>query len=238
MKDQIVAVLDDRVVRAAFRLAEKQADRTAQIERAEAALAQAEDALTRVREIWDQNAATESELVAAEAEYKIASADLNYALESHAEASASLELARARLEEHLVRAPFDAIVVRVHAKPGALLSPGKPLLELVSVDGLCVDLYLPASIAATLQAGDHYALSVQEPAPAVVAARVRYVEPRIDPVSRTIRVVFDLEHPNPPERLFAGALARPAKQPAPSESLETAISETAAVDVAKAPLDD
>lgn len=207
---ETVAVLDDRVVSAAVRLAEQEAARTAQIDRAEAALFQAADMLQRIRVVRNLNAAAETELIAAEADHKKALADLLYARESRAEARASLALARARLDEHAVRAPFDAVVVRVHAEPGEMLASGKPIVELIAVDGLCVDLYLPASIAASLRTGDRYALSVEEPAPTIVTASVRFIEPRIDPVSRTMRVVFDLELPSDAPRLYSGALARPA----------------------------
>lgn len=214
---EVVAVLDDRVVQAAVRLAEQEAARSAQIDRAEAAVVHTADVLRRIRVVRNLNAAAESELVAAEAEHKKALADLLYAREARAEARASLQLARARLEEHSVRAPFDAIVVRVHTEPGAMLAAGKPIADLMSVDGLCVDLYLPAPIAAHLAIGERYALSVQVPAPAVVAGAVRYVEPRIDPVSRTMRVVFDLDATPDGPRLFAGALARPALSPPSSQ---------------------
>jgi multidrug efflux pump subunit AcrA (membrane-fusion protein) len=43
--------------------------------------------------------------------------------------------------------------------------------------------------------GDRYALRLDEPFDAVVPGEARYVEPRIDPVSRTTRVVFDFETP-------------------------------------------
>lgn len=207
---QIVAILDDRVTRAAFRVAETQAKRTAKIDRAQAALENAEDALNRIRIVRDLNAATEPEVFAAEIDLKTAAADLRNAKEDHAEALASLELARARLEEHMVRAPFDGVIVRVHAKPGAMVSPGSPLVELVSEDGLCVDIYLPVSIAAGLHKGEHYALAFDDPMPAIVTGCVRYVESRIDPVSRTMRVVFDLEQAEHAPKLYAGVLVRPA----------------------------
>lgn len=210
-KGQIVAVLDDRVVRASVKLAMKQADRKAQIERAQAALDQAEDALERIREIHRQHAAAEPELVAAESDRRIAAADLKNAQEAQAEALIALELAWARLEEHMIRAPFDAVVIRVHAEPGAMVTPGDPLMDLVSTAGLCVDLYLPADIAAALKHGDRYAVAVEGPIPTVVPASVRYIERRIDPVSRTMRVVFDLM-PNPEQHgvLYAGSLAEPS----------------------------
>lgn len=207
---QILAVLDDRVVRAALKVAETQAERTAQIDHAEAVYEQAKDTLARIRAAYEQNAAAEAELVAAELDCEIAAADLRSAKESKREALASLELAQSRLEEHMVRAPFDGVVVRTHAEPGEMVAPGSPLIEIISDDGLCVDLYLPVSVADSVCVGDYYALKVEDPKPVVVAARVRYVEPRVDAVSRTIRVVFDVGPAEESSRVYAGVLSYPA----------------------------
>lgn len=228
VQGQILAVLDDRVVRAALHLAETQAKRSAQVDHAKAVLNRAEDMLNRIREAHQLLAAAETELVAAETDYEIAAADLRNAQESQAEAQASLELARTRLEEHMVRAPFDGKVIRIHSDPGAMVSPGAPLIELVSDGGLCVDLYLPVSIASTLIASEQFALSVEDPKPTVFSARVRYIEPRVDPVSRTMRVVFDLGPTEDSNRLYAGVLTKPASRVPSFEAQQ--LPATAAVD--------
>lgn len=207
---QIVAVLDDRVVSAALKLSETQANRTAQVDHAKAALKKAEDNLSRMREARSHLAASEAELFSAEIEVEIAQADLRNAQESQTEAQASLELAKTRLEEHMIRAPFDGQVVKIHAKPGAMVSPGVPLVEIVSQTGLCTDIFLPVSIAGELQHGQRFALSIEDPKPTVVVAKVRYIEPRVDPVSRTMRVVFDIEQSEAETPVFAGVLTQPA----------------------------
>ncbi len=224
-KGQVLAVLDDRVIRASLRLAETQANRRGQIDHAQASLEKAEDALNRVQMIHEMNAATEPELVAAELDYKVAKASLLSANESYDEAQASLQLAQARLEEHMVRAPFDGVVIRVHSKQGAMVSPNDPLVEIVSKSGLYVEFYLPVSVVSDLQVGGQYALSVEDPGLAVFAAEVRYIEPRMDPVSRTVRVVFDFdEHMQGSTKIYAGSLALPATHiPELDESLLTRV---------------
>ncbi len=209
-RGEVVAILDDRVVRAALKLSETQANRTAQVDHAKAVLKQAEDNLSRMREAYNHLATNEAEMFAAETEVEIAEADLRNAQESQTEAWASFELAKTRLEEHMVRAPFDGQVVKIHTKPGTMVSPGEPLIEIVSDAGLCADLFLPVSIAGDLQAGDIFALSIEDPKPTVVSARVRYIEPRVDPVSRTMRVVFDIEQTEHGATVFAGVLTQPA----------------------------
>lgn len=55
-------------------------------------------------------------------------------------ADARLQSARASLEAlesgSIVRAPFDGVVVRIHADPGADLSPGTPVADLRSSEGI------------------------------------------------------------------------------------------------------
>ncbi|MFG0260125.1 MAG: efflux RND transporter periplasmic adaptor subunit [Phycisphaerales bacterium JB041] len=209
-KGDIVAVIDDRSAQAALTLARAEASRTAQVERARAVLSQATDTLARLRRATASKATAAAELTDAESAEAIARADLLYAREQLHEAKLNLTLAEARLEEHVVRAPFDAVIVRVVAEPGAMLSPGEPIAELASLDQMCIDLYLPADLAATLQPGSRYAITVDDPVARTCPATVRYVEPRIDPISRTMRVVLDIESGQSP--LFAGSLARPATQ--------------------------
>ena len=77
-------------------------------------------------------------------------------------AEARLESARALLDGldsgiH-VRAPFDGVVVRIHADPGADLGPGAPLVDLRSDSGLEVVAEVPEGPAARMATA---ALSVQ-----------------------------------------------------------------------------
>ncbi|QKK08764.1 MAG: efflux RND transporter periplasmic adaptor subunit [Planctomycetota bacterium] len=209
-KGDVVAIIDDRSAQAALRLAQAEASRTAQVERARAVLDQATDTVTRLERATASNATAASELTDAKSAEAIARADLLYAREQLHEAQLNLTLAEARFEEHVVRAPFDAVVVRIVAEPGAMLSPGEPIAELASLDQMCIDLYLPADLAAGLQPGSRYAIAMDDPIERTCTATVRYVEPRIDPISRTMRVVLDFESDRDP--LVSGALARPATQ--------------------------
>lgn len=213
----VLAQLDDRVAQATVRLAQQEAARSAHLDRAKAVLKQAADVLTRVEAAAASSAAAKSELLEAKSRHAIALAEVRIAWEEQEQAALQLELAHARLDEHVIHAPFDAVAVRVRAEPGAMLSPGDPILELASVHDMCVDLHLPSALAAGLHPGERYALKVVDPSDLVTTARVRYVEPRIDPISRTMRVVFDLEAST--STIFAGALVRPADRlPEPAET--------------------
>ena len=109
-------------------------------------------------------------------------------------AEARLESSRAAFDAlasgSMVRAPFDGIVVRIHADPGADLSPGAPLADLRSSTGLEVVANVPEADAARLTTS---ALSVQVGDGAWRPARIARLEGMTDwrSRSRTVHLTFD-----------------------------------------------
>lgn len=204
----VLAQLDDRSARATLRLAEQAAGSRAHLDRAKAVLDRSADRLERMKEAVAESAASESELTEAESEHRIAMADCKIVMEDQQRAALQLELALVRLEEHVIRAPFDAVVTRVRGEAGAMVSAGEPVVEVISQRGVRVDLYLPATVASGLRAGERYAVTVMDPTEHLTAATVRAIEPRIDPISRTMRVVFDIDASI--QTIYAGALVLPA----------------------------
>ena len=161
--------------------------------RAEAVFERAADALRRAETAYKAGAMNDEQIEEARNRQDIAAADLQFAQEIFDKAQAQLTLPRAQFEEHTIRAPFDGIVVRVHAEAGEVLSPGEPRAELLALDRTMVDLHLPAETALGLRAGDRVALDIAVPIGAVTAARVAYAEPRVDATSKTTWVVFELK---------------------------------------------
>lgn len=109
-------------------------------------------------------------------------------------AEARLESARALLDGldsgiH-VRAPFDGVVVRIHADPGADLVPGAPLVDLRSSSGLEVVAEVPEGPAARMATA---ALSVQVGDGAWRPARLARLEGMTNwrSRSRTAHFTFD-----------------------------------------------
>jgi membrane fusion protein (multidrug efflux system) len=139
--DASLALAKSRVVQAEASSASADADRKA----AAVELSRAELELGRVRSLRERGSASQSELDTAQAAYDAARARVR-ALELRVEAEhalvnddAQVRLARAErdlaarnLERTRVRAPFAGVVGRRNVEPGAVVSPGQPLLALVS----------------------------------------------------------------------------------------------------------
>lgn len=140
----------------------------------------------------------------------VAARDREIAGAEHRSAEARLESARAALEAQesgsTVRAPFDGVVVRIHADPGADLAPGSPLVDLRSSAGLEIVADIPESDATRLASS---ALSVQIGEGRWRPARLARLDGMTDWRSRSRTAHFTFEgdaEPGAYSRLALGAL--------------------------------
>ena len=120
----VLARLDDAIARAELELAE---NRLATARRAEAEIAvrvdEARRTLERSRSLRDQRLSSEADLDAAEANAAALAARLAVAQSEVAVADSAVALARQRLDDTVIRAPFDGVVVSKNAQPGETISP-------------------------------------------------------------------------------------------------------------------
>ena len=118
-----------------------------------------------------------------EAEIRLAQfrASHDAALEEKAQAMYQCDLAQARVEEHIIRAPFAGRVVRVNAQAGATLTTSDDLLTIVALDRLDAELHLPVTYYDRLRIGATYPLIASAPVGGVLHGRLRTAEPMIDP---------------------------------------------------------
>lgn len=142
-----LSMAKNRVVQAEAASASADADRKA----ATIEVWRTERELTRVRSLREQGTASQRDFETAQATHDAAVARVR-ALELRVEAEhalvnddAQLRLAEAelagaalRLERTRIRAPFAGVVGRRNVEPGAVVSPGQPLLALVSADEVFV----------------------------------------------------------------------------------------------------
>ncbi|MFT6833669.1 MAG: RND family efflux transporter MFP subunit [Planctomycetota bacterium] len=120
------------------------------------------------------------------------------AAEKRAEALvAELDLWDLRIADATLRAPFDGTVVEVHVEVGEWVSPGTPLVRLVSTGDIEVWLDLPERLMASLAgivpssgAGTGQ-IEVRAGGRSAVADRIRAV-PRVNPGTRTFPLVATL----------------------------------------------
>ncbi|ABC80958.1 efflux RND transporter periplasmic adaptor subunit [Anaeromyxobacter dehalogenans] len=189
----LLAVLDTGAASAAVRQAE------AAVAAARAQLALAEDALARTERLRREEGASEAQATQARAQRDLAAAHL-------AAAQAQAEQARVHLSHHRLVAPFAGVVTRVPDGVGITVSPGVPLVTLVTTRELVLETSLTQSEAAELRPGARVAVSLPGIGARTADAVVTVVVPAVD--AATNRVPVEIAVPNPDGRFLANAYAR------------------------------
>jgi len=167
-KGDVLARLDDRdlirqveIARANAQASQAGVERLiADQARSQAVLRQVERDLVRTRESFAQRAANESEIDKAEEQVAIAQADLARSKSAIAEgkmlliaAQKTLEYQQARLEDTVISAPFDGLIVRRDRDPGDIIVPGSAIYQLVALDEIWVSAWVDETAMAGLSAG-------------------------------------------------------------------------------------
>lgn len=139
------ANLGDRVRRGAPLVTLDRATAEAQVQQAEGALRQAEAAYElalrnseRFERLFSQQAATALELDQARMELERARGAME-------QARGALRAAESLAQDTLLKAPFDAAVVKRWVEVGDLVAPGRPLFELESLSGRRLEVAVPES---------------------------------------------------------------------------------------------
>ena len=169
------------------------AELAAHVSAAEARLAVAEQTLDeaqreerRTRTLFEREARTRQELDAAAT--RLAAADAG-----RAAASGQLAAARAALDDALLRAPFDGVVLARHVDPGDLATPGRILLELYDPRALRLEAAFAQRLLAGVAVGDTLtvvldAVDGPDGGPLELAGRVDEIVPAVDAATRTALV--------------------------------------------------
>jgi len=162
---QVIARLDDgdllrqvEIAQANAEAAEAGLDRLrADQARAQAVLRQAQRLDERVRKSFEKGATTESEIDKSEEQVAIAQADMARAEAAIAEgqklliaARKTLEFQQARLEDTVIQAPFDGLIVRRDRDPGDIVVPGSATYQLIALDEIWVSAWVDETAVAAL----------------------------------------------------------------------------------------
>lgn len=180
-------------------------DTTTELPQLAAAEARAELArvnIDRMKELWEQKANSKSELDAAAASFKQASADVN--------------ALKALIAKKQVRAPFDGRVGIRQVNIGQFVARGAPLLPLQKLNPIFVNFSIPQRQLQMLSVGQKVSILVdafETPFEATVSA----INSEVDPATRNIFVQAIVA--NPKEQLRAGMFVKVDVQMKQPESL-------------------
>jgi RND family efflux transporter MFP subunit len=202
----VMGLIDNRVALASVTAAQSTADRQAMMEAAKAKVSLAEQYLNRIQQAASKKAASGLEVDEAGSRLAEAKAALQEGLESQRDAISRLEIEKARLDTHEIRAPFQGTVIKIYPHLGETVSRGAPIVKIADVTRLRADLYVPLTRAASIRVGEATQLLAELPGQPLLNAKVVFIAPLIDAATQTIRVVVEIE--NPDKLLPAGFAVR------------------------------
>jgi RND family efflux transporter MFP subunit len=159
---------------------------------AESELSLAQSTFSRLQTLYEKKSLSQQEYDEGRARLQSAEARRDTARASRAQSAAGLEQARTHLGLTRVLAPFDGMVTERRVDPGALASPGMPLLT-VEAGG-------PYRLEASVDERDLSHVRMAEAVPVVIDAlgdqpligKVAQIVPAADPASRSFTLKIDL----------------------------------------------
>lgn len=184
---------------------------TALVRQAAALLEQARRQRERFSSLHGEGILAKSELDQVDADFRVAEARLQEAVEEVrsrralvAERRAALQLAEQERADARLHAPFDGAVRERHVSIGGYLPVNSPVVTVVRIDPLRLRLAVPEREATSVRVGQ--VVQLRPDGGAVVATgKVVRLSPAVDEHTRTLLV--EVEVPNPDGALRPGAFA-------------------------------
>lgn len=189
---------------------------------AEASFELADREYNRMKGLWKTQSIPKARLDAAEAQYKTAKEaydkavrgprdeDIDVARAQVEQAKAALATAKTRLDDSIVRAPFDGVIVGKYINVGEVVSemimPEMVLFREVDVSRVQAEADIPEGEFAWTKIGTPAFISVDAYPGEEFQGSVTRVNPSINPATRTFHV--EVEISNPGKRLRPGMFAR------------------------------
>jgi len=173
-------------------------ERVTAVKQAKAVLEEAGKNRERVKSLSASGIASQSEVDTVESAHTVALARYETALEESrgrmatvAQRRAEFELARKRLADASVRAPFDGAVQARPASVGEYVAAGTPIVQLVKTDPLRLRLEVPERECILVRTGQVVHLFVEGDTN-TYSGQIARLSPALDEQTRTLRVEADV----------------------------------------------
>ncbi len=124
---------------------------------------------------------------------------------AHRRSEAALKLARKRLTEYTLTAPFDGILGRRYVSVGQYVSPQTILVSIYALDRMKLDFSVPERYSARVKPGQTLNLTVAAHGEEKFSGEIYLVDPEVESQTRTVQVRAYV--PNADHRLKPGMFA-------------------------------
>lgn len=149
----------------------------------EARLLEAEDMYNRLSALYERSSIPESDFIKAKARYL--------------SAKAVVRIAKKKLADTKVFAPYDAIIIRKMVEVGTIVQPGTPIYEIVSSDEMIAVLSVPQDEIDHLKLGDHLIMTVPSLRDNKIRGEISAIIPVADRQTRSYTVKANILDANP-----------------------------------------
>jgi HlyD family secretion protein len=202
---QLLARLDDRILRADLKQAEAALVHTADdrllradLRRAETALAQSAAELTRIEQLVEKRLADQNRLQAAIAQKRLDEANLGKAenlLQAAITRKQIDEVGVERLQTLLslssLHSPIDGVIISERRYSGEAVQKGASLFSIADISRLRILTKVPEAIARKLRAGSGAVAKIDALSDREIPVSVRRIHPISDPASHQVTVELD-----------------------------------------------
>ena len=190
---QVLATIDDAQPRAAVDQAQaalSAADH--ELAAAESELALAQTTFNRLQTLYEKKSLSPQEYDEGRTRLQSAGARRDTARAARAQSAAALDQARTRLDYTRVRAPFDGVVTERRVDPGALASPGMPLLTVEAGGQYRLEAAVDERDLNYVHMGEAIPVAIDALGAQTFNGKIAQIVPAADPSSRSFTVKIDL----------------------------------------------
>src|SRR5439155_1045993 len=192
-RGQVLVVIDSAQPRAALDGARAALSAARQqISAADAECGLADATFRRYQDLYSKKSLSPQEFDEVKARRQTALARRESARAAEAQAQAAVEQAQVGVNDTTLRAPFDGVVTRKTADPGALATPGSPLLVVEDTRGYRLEASVDEGEVRLVHPGQSAEVSLDALGAAALSGRVTEIVPAADPSSRTFTVKIQL----------------------------------------------
>ena len=180
-KGDVIARLDDRIIRAA-------------LDQAKATRASFASSANLAEDLFKRQEPLFRDSIVSAIEFENVRAQVNQAKAALAQADAAVSGAEQQLENTYVRAPFSGTVEMRMAEKGEQVVPGSPIARIVDTSNLKIQAGVPERYAADVRVGSKVMVSFKAYGGDLVASKISMVGNVIDPKSRSFMIELNISN--------------------------------------------
>ena len=146
----------------------------------------------RLQYLYDKDIISAREYDQAKAQLQSTTARLDLARANHEQASATLNQDKILLSFTRILAPFDGVITERHVDPGALATPGMPLLTVEQLGHYRLEVTVDEGDLKYVRLGETVPVTLDAFNGGTLAGKIVQIVPAADPTSRSFTVKLDL----------------------------------------------